>query len=299
MPYIKTTCKAGKTKEYEFYYSYRFDQKGGSRKKKENRTPEAQRQVNRRMAEKKLTRLMNANLSGEDYYLTLSYRKEKRPDRETLNRDIRTLLRKLRRIYRKHGKELKYIWTAEKGERGAAHLHIVVNGIDHISHIIRDLWEKGWICIKPLDKSGQYRKLAGYFIKYSDKTMKTEQGFINKRYCSSKNLIIPEPEKKKIRGRNAYNHKIEVPAGWYVDKESIREAWHEITGYLYFSYTLVQLPDNKADWERQREESYILNLETGEVEITERRTDRGKSTKNHKKNLAETSGRGHRNRMGA
>ena len=271
MPYIKTTCKAGKTKEYEFYYSYRFDQKGGSRKKKENRTPEAQRQVNRRMAEKKLTRLMNANLSGEDYYLRLSYRK--------------------------HGKELKYIWTAEKGERGAAHLHIVVNGIDHISHIIRDLWEKGWICIKPLDKSGQYRKLAGYFIKYSDKTMKTEQGFINKRYCSSKNLIIPEPEKKKIRGRNAYSHKIEVPAGWYVDKESIREAWHEITGYLYFSYTLVQLPDNKADRERQREESYILNLETGEVEITERRTDRGKSAKNHKKNLAETSGRGHRNRV--
>ena len=116
MPYIKTTCKAGKTKEYEFYYSYRFDQKGGSRKKKENRTPEAQRQVNRRMAEKKLTRLMNANLSGEDYYLTLSYRKEKRPDRETLNRDIRTLLRKLRRIYRKHGKELKYIWTRKRGE---------------------------------------------------------------------------------------------------------------------------------------------------------------------------------------
>ncbi|MFR2996481.1 hypothetical protein [Sellimonas intestinalis] len=186
-----------------------------------------------------------------------------------------------------------------KGERGAAHLHIVVNGIDHISHIIRDLWEKGWICIKPLDKSGQYRKLAGYFIKYSDKTMKTEQGFINKRYCSSKNLIIPEPEKKKIRGRNAYSHKIEVPAGWYVDKESIREAWHEITGYLYFSYTLVQLPDNKADRERQREESYILNLETGEVEITERRTDRGKSAKNHKKNLAETSGRGHRNCVGA
>ncbi|MFQ8962048.1 hypothetical protein [Sellimonas intestinalis] len=33
MPYIKTTCKAGKTKEYEFYYSYRFDQKGGEPEK--------------------------------------------------------------------------------------------------------------------------------------------------------------------------------------------------------------------------------------------------------------------------
>jgi len=43
----------------------------------------------------------------------------------------------------------------------------------------------------------------------------------------------------------------------------------------------------------------IKDLETGEVEITERRTDRGKSAKNHKKNLAETSGRGHRNRVGA
>ena len=85
----------------------------------------------------------------------------------------------------------------KRGEGKAAHLHIVVNGIDHISHIIRDLWEKGWICIKPLDKSGQYRKLAGYFIKYSDKTMKTEQGFINKRYCSSKNLIIQNRRKRR------------------------------------------------------------------------------------------------------
>lgn len=299
MPYIKKTCRAGKTKEYEFYYSYRFDQKGGSRKKKANRTPDAQKQVNRRMAEKKLTRLMNANFSGEDYYITLSYRKEERPDREELNRDIKRILRKMRKHYRQEGLELKYIWTAEKGTRGGAHIHIVVNGINNISQFIRGLWEKGWICIKPLDKSGQYRKLAGYFIKYSDRTMKTEKGFINKRYCSSKNLMIPEPEKRIIRGRNAYNHKIEVPAGWYVDKESIKEAWHEVTGYMYFSYTLVQFSDNKTDWTIETEESYILNLETGEVEIKERRTDRGKSAKKNNKNLAEASGRGHRNCMGS
>lgn len=34
MPYIRTTCRAGLTKEYEFYYSYRFDQKGGVGKRK-------------------------------------------------------------------------------------------------------------------------------------------------------------------------------------------------------------------------------------------------------------------------
>ncbi len=81
---------------------------------------------------------MNANLSGEDYYLTLSYRKEKRPDRETLNRDIPNTFTKTAEDIRKHGKELKYIWTARR-ERGAAHLHIVVNGIDHITHHKRSM----------------------------------------------------------------------------------------------------------------------------------------------------------------
>ncbi|MFR7943602.1 hypothetical protein [Sellimonas intestinalis] len=63
MPYIKTTCKAGKTKEYEFYYSYRFDQKGGAGKEREqdSRSTETSQPEDGR---EKLTRLMNANLSG-------------------------------------------------------------------------------------------------------------------------------------------------------------------------------------------------------------------------------------------
>lgn len=277
MPYVKQVCKAGRTKEYEFYYSYRYDQKGGSRRKKEERTKEAQKKVNRRQAERKLTWILNANFSGEDDYLTLSYRKEERPDKETLRKDVRSLLKHMRKEWRERGKELRYVWTAEKGERGAVHIHMVVNGVDNISHIIRDLWKKGWISIKPLDRSGNYWRLANYFIKYSDKTMKTEEGYINKRYCSSKNLKIPEPKKTIVKSRNAYSHKIDVPPGWYVDKESIREAWHDVTGYMYFSYTLVQMPDTKTAKERSQEETYTLHLETGEVRIRERR---GKSGRN-------------------
>lgn len=98
--------------------------------------------------------------------------------------------------------------------------------------------------------------------------MKTEEGFINKRYCSSKNLKIPEPVKTVIRGRNAYNHIIQIPAGWYLDKETVKEAWHEVTGYMYFTYTLVK-GQKEPD-----EEEYTLNLETGEVRITEKRRKR-------------------------
>ena len=78
--------------------------------------------------------------------------------------------------------------------------------------------------------------------------------------------MIPEPEKTTIRSRNAYNHTIQVPSGWYLDKESIREAWHEVTGFMYFTYTLVK---NGKKRKQKNRDTYSLNLETGEIEITE------------------------------
>ena len=134
----------------------------------------------------------------EDYYLTLSYRKRSGRSGDAEPGYPNTPAEDAEEIPKRR-LELNTYGQRKRRER-AAHIHIVVNGINNISHIIRDLWEKGWISIKPLDKSGQYRKLAGYFIKYSDKTMKTEQGFINKRYCSSRNLHIPEPEKTSDPG---------------------------------------------------------------------------------------------------
>ena len=116
-------------------------------------------------------------------------------------------------------------------------------------------------------KDGQYRRLAEYFVKYSEKTMKTREGFTGRRYNSSKNLVIPEPQKKTVSSRNAFNHIVKVPSGWYLDKDSIREAWHEVTGFMYFTYTLIY----DGRYRKQDEsESYLLSLETGEVEITEK-----------------------------
>lgn len=264
MPYIRQRCDAGKTREYLYYYTPRYHSRESCRKEKKNPTPEAQRKVNSRMAERKLTRIMNANFDGTSYYITFSYGKEKRPaDREELRRDVGKLLRALRKIYRDNGRELKYIWVAEVGERGAAHLHMIVNEIEAAK--LKKVWDKGWITIKPLDDIGQYRKLASYFIKYSEKTMRTAEGFSGKRYNSSKNLKIPEPEKKAITSRNAYSHKIIVPPGWYLDKESVQEAEHEITGYLYFAYTLIRC---KGKSENRRRYEYDPETE----EIKEERT---------------------------
>lgn len=265
MPYKHEICKAGKTKQHTYYYATRTDTKEGSRRGKENRTSEAQKKVNSRLAVKKLTWILNENFDGTSLYVTWSYAKEKRPTgKEELRTDIDKLLRNIRKEYKAAGNVVKYVWAPEVGERGAMHIHMVLNAIE-IKRLKR-CWDKGWIDIKPLDDSGQYRKLASYFVKYSEKTMKTCEGLSGKRYNPSKNLKIPQPTKTTVRSKNAYNHTIQIPQGWYLDKESVAEAWHEVTGYMYFTYTLIY--DGTS--QKSEKENYTLNLDTGEVEIIEK-----------------------------
>lgn len=265
MPYRHEICKAGKTKQHTYYYAARADTKEGSRRKKENETSEAQKKVNSRQAVKKLTWELNENFDGTSLYVTWSFAKENRPEgKEELRAVVNKLLRDIRKEYKRVDDTAKYVWVAEVGERGAAHIHMVLNAIELAR--LKKCWNKGWIDIKPMDDSGQYRKLAAYFVKYSEKTMRTCEGFSGRRYNSSKNLKIPLPKKTTVKAKNAYNHTIEIPKGWYLDKESVAEAWHEVTGFMYFTYTLIY--DGKSS--KQTKDTYTLNLETGEVEISEK-----------------------------
>ena len=99
MPYIKEKCRAGKTVEYRYYYTYRYNDGGGRRRAKYKHTPEAQQEVNRRKAVRECTRLLNANFRPGDLYITYTYRKNARPQNEAvMRRQVKTLLDRLRRI---------------------------------------------------------------------------------------------------------------------------------------------------------------------------------------------------------
>lgn len=238
MPYIKSICRAGKTKEIAKYYTRRYQPEKKRRKPKENKTSDIQQQINDRQTEQKLTRIMNANFDDTSWYVTFSYTKENRPDIETLKRHKRKLLSDLRKIYKFHGQELKYIETAEVGERGATHLHMVINDID--IRKIKKLWIYGFVKAIPLDSSGQYRKLAAYFIKYFQKTRGTSEQIQKKAYNCSRNLIRPIPTKRIMRGKD-FRKEIKVPKGWYLDKESVKEGINA-NGYEFFIYTLIEEP---------------------------------------------------------
>ena len=240
MPYIKRTCRAGKTKNFCFYYSPRYHPPGEKREQQGSVTSEAQKKVNRRLAERTLTELMNANFSDNDLYITWHYKKECRPDgKEELRTQIRKLLRKLRNLYKKAEKVLKYIWVAEVGKRGAAHIHMVLTGYENIK-ALQSLWTYGHINVQPLDSSGRYRKLAEYFIKYSDVTINTDQELQGKRYNCSRNLIRPIARVRPVTYKKRYSQNIKIPTGYYLDKGSVREGINDITGYSFFCYTIVK-----------------------------------------------------------
>lgn len=240
MPYIYGKCVAGKTEQHWKCYSKRWPgkAKGEKRGKKIKETSPAQKKGNLRRLADKLTWIMNANFVDGDFMVTLDYRKDARPgNRMQLKKDARNFLDKLRRKLKKQGKELQYIHVMEVGERGAMHHHLLIKEMD--IKTLRECWPYGGIQVDPLWSEGQYRKIAEYFIKYTEKTMRTEAALMTKHWYASRNLVIPEPEKKVIKA-GYFKKVINVPAGYYLDKESVAAGVNE-EGFDYFTYTLIQM----------------------------------------------------------
>lgn len=249
MPYVKRTTVAGKTIETEYYYTSRYQKKGIKRGDKVKATKEAQKKVNTRAAERKLRVLMNNNFEYGDYHIVLDYIREKgKPDRtrDEMRADIAVFLRELRKAYKAADRSLKYIHVMEIGERGARHHHLVINKID--TEVLQNAWYKAYaghnrVKVFPLDDTGNYGKLASYFIKYTDKTVGTEQGLQGKRWNCSKNLVRPESMYEYVTQRSWFRCEPKAQKGYYIDKDTVEKGVSspEYYGYGWFRFTQVKL----------------------------------------------------------
>lgn len=255
MAYIESVCYAGRTKHIRNYYTAKYNNEKlvqkEKRMKRGNPTSEQQAEINRKHSLRSLTWTMDANFTGEDMYVTYSFEEDKRPgDPQIFKRTVKQFLKQARKTYQKMGIALKYIWVGERGERGAEHIHMVQTGGVGIAELSK-IWPHGWITVKPMDENGSYHRLASYFIKYSNKTMKTEGRLQGKRYNPSQNLVHPEPDKDRVKRQKRFDPgAIKVPEGYYLDKETLQSGVQE-TGYEFLEYTLVLLPGHhNADHER-------------------------------------------------
>jgi len=117
----------------------------------------------KKWTESDLRMTIDNNFKRNDYYITLTYKEQ--PSWEQAKKDIRNFIRRLQRVYKKAGKELKYIYVAEGKRR--IHFHLLINReIDLYTEDIEKLWTSG------MHKLVLYRgqaedaiRLASYFVK--------------------------------------------------------------------------------------------------------------------------------------
>lgn len=210
MAYREEIFQAKGIIERKKYHTYRL---GGRKERMPNFQPSTEKtqEWNLKRAEKKLYRTIFCNFSRDDLYITLTYRTE--PTYDEAKRNISNFMRRLKRRYRKQGKELKYIYTTEyRGKRIHHHL-LIPAGITRAE--INEVWGLGIISHYAFQYyDGQFedaKRLASYFIKESLRNVR--EGRQKLRWVGSKNLIQPKVHYRTIQSRH-WKEEPKAPAGY-------------------------------------------------------------------------------------
>ena len=242
MPYLIEHAYTGRVEEIRKMHSARIGVKGIPRAENQKPTPEEMELVNQQNSERNLRWSMNTNFKENDFHMNVGFRGNFNPEPEEAKRLFENFLRRARNAYRKEGKEFKYIFAVERGERGQKkiHFHVVCNYID--TRILAALWPWGRIRFVPLDDTGQYARLAAYIIKRTSKTFRRGDSPYKKRYSCSRNLIPPKVVKKVVPRSNWLKEPREV-WGYYIEKDKTVNGISKVTGYPYQFYSMVQLSD--------------------------------------------------------
>ena len=149
-----------------------------------NPTKEAQAWGNKRRAEDYFFYLIHNNFGLEDRRLDLDIAWPNMPKSvEELKRIMRNFVQRLRRLYARHGLELRFVWVPEVTLGGRFHVHAFING-GVMTELIQKCWRIGRANSSPFqyDREG----LRGY-IHYVFK-----KPIVSKHWCATKNLKKPK-----------------------------------------------------------------------------------------------------------
>lgn len=249
MAYTRYSYHFDDSIEYEFHYAGRYGAPGEKRAKKCKPTQDASRKYNHKLKENKVRRLIKANFKKYDYWVTLKYPKGTRKGVEEVQKDIRKFLDSLRKKYKRRGRELKFIYRMEIGSRGGIHCHAILPRIDEGDRLIQESWKQGHVNFENLYETGGYEQLASYIVKEPDEEAAEQLSLFDLdsqkhliKYSTSRNLIRPEPKKKRYMRwtvRKLIENSPKPTEGYYIDKNSIRTGVNQWTGMSYLYYTEI------------------------------------------------------------
>ena len=230
-------------REYEYKYFCNYGARGEKRLPKKQITPEQIARQNQTNKVKRIRRKLKANFEKGDYWITFTYPKNTTMTIEEVMEDLKALTDKLRKVFKKSQEVMKWIRRIEIGSRGGIHVHMVLNRIEGLDHILLNLWTHGHVNIELLD--GTFENLAEYIAKEptdQQKKLMHSMGIDEKkliRYSCSRNLIEPIPErveKSHKTMRSIFNSELKPTQGFYIDKNSIIKGVNYVTGMGYLSY---------------------------------------------------------------
>lgn len=240
--------------EYEFTYIGNYGAKGEKRRPRKKLTPEQVEKQNYINKKNKVRRLIKANFSPGDYWVTLKYSKGTRKPLEEIKKDMKKFTDNMRRAYKRQGAEFKYIYRVEIGRNGGIHIHIILNrsrGKPAADILLDRYWKGGHPYFAVLYEDGGYDQLASYLIKdLPEEKNEDEVDAYLKAYHPSRNLIRPEPEKKYYSRMTMRKLVTEGPVaqeGFYIDRDSVEIGENPFTGMSYARYTEIRLKPIRGD----------------------------------------------------
>ena len=156
-----------------------------------------QKNLNKKNTRRHISRLVHANFTSKDIWLTFTYAHEHMPkDVQEATKHLKNYFKRLRRHIKKHNlNELKYIYVTERVENEKTgkvhtHHHIIMNFADRDT--AESLWTLGGRTqsrrLQP-DKDGSLEGLADYIAKPETKEINRKGA---KSYAHSQNLKKPQ-----------------------------------------------------------------------------------------------------------
>lgn len=245
MPHLKTRCILPYRIEVKEYHSSRYHGKKVTPAPRTKKTTEEMVKVNERNRIKKLYWIIATNFDFGDLHMQLTYRREERPTPEGARKSLKKFFRRLRKEYKKRGKELKYIVTTEY-KRTAIHHHLVLNEIGDTAKTVNRIWEKGKAFFTVIYEDGEVEDLAAYLIKETQNSFRDPDNPSKLSYSCSRNLKKPNIKTKIIKS-DTWRKTPKPPKGYYLDKGSIVEGVSKVTGYPYQYYTFKKIKEDKHE----------------------------------------------------
>lgn len=180
------------------------------------RSKEAMDRINARRAQRRLEVLINANFGAGDLLVTCTYLSGQGPEsQERAAKDASNMIARLKRIYTRLGKTLRYIYVTEvqHSKKGDRYHHHMILSKGPTREQVEECWQvrrTGKTAGRGLCNTRRAQSLpegltgwAKYITKSAAGYGKGQETATTRKWCASKNLVRPEPTvaDKKISRR--------------------------------------------------------------------------------------------------